>query len=291
MLISPLFVKLSIESGTYFIMSSSNEFYFEPCSSEELDTMLADRHQKQNTKSIVAETKKKLGKVAKECAADKKKKMAKTEEDAKKFKIDLSGEPERPPISKTSGRAKKGGSSKYEGVNFMKDKKDKPWKARIRIDGTQHCIGHFKSEKEAGIAYAQAVFKYRSARQKKSAGQTDAGDESSTRKGNGGNAAAKKTKKKSVKMQRMEVQQVLEDMQNNSSPAAKKGGNTTARKGKGGSIAAKKGGNTAEKTKKRSAPTKQRDGKAKRRRMYSLSLSSSDSEDHSDSGSDSDYEE
>lgn len=243
-------------------MSSSNEFYFEPCTSEELDNMLADRHRKQNTNSIVAKTKKKLGKVAKECAAAKKEKVAKREKDKKKFKIDLSGEPERSPLLKSDHE---GDASKYVGVGVNSGRKEKPWRGDAYINGKKTIIGTYKTEEEAGIAVAKAIFKYGTERQKKKFGLT-AGDESRDAKygkkkegkhqeavtkqkaledkpaaTKGGNAATKK--KKSAKMQREEIQQILEDMENNSSNAAN------------------------EKTKKRSAAAKQRDGKAKRRRM------------------------
>ena len=129
MLISPLFVKLSIESRAYFTMTYS----IEPCTDEELDTMLADRHRKHNTKSIVDKTMKKLRKkVAKECADDKKKKM----KDAKN-KIDLSGEPHRPPILKTSGPVKEG-ESKYLGVSTDSNN---AWRARLEIGGKRMSIG------------------------------------------------------------------------------------------------------------------------------------------------------
>ena len=54
-------------------------------------------------------------------------------------------------------RNRKSGS-KYQGVYF--DKLCNKWRAKIRIDGKQRCIGYYDTDKEAAVDYARAVFKY-----------------------------------------------------------------------------------------------------------------------------------
>ena len=270
-------------------MPPSKKMSFMVCSADELDAMLAARYPKQNTKDILSKTNKELEKLAKECAAEKKKMVTKIEE---KFEIDLNDVPGMSPILK-SGPVKEG-QSKYHGVSSEKGRSEKnPWSVRIKINGKDRPVGRYKSEEEAGADFVRAVFKYGSAEQKRKYGLT-AGDESnaaksgkkkdgerkeavtkytSAAKGKGGNAVARKKKsvststaaskggnatvkrgsaaakrKKSVKMQRVEMQQVLEDKENKSSTVAKKGGKATTE------------------TKKRIAAAKQRDVKTMKRR-------------------------
>lgn len=49
----------------------------------------------------------------------------------------------------------------YKGVTFKKDcKRDKPYRATIVINQKQIFLGHFKTAKEAAIAYNEAAVKY-----------------------------------------------------------------------------------------------------------------------------------
>jgi len=73
--------------------------------------------------------------------------------------IDLTDVQPQLPILKSDG---KGGASKYLGVCF--DEEANKWKAQIRIDGKNLCIGNYDNEKEAAVDYARAVFKYRAER-------------------------------------------------------------------------------------------------------------------------------
>eukprot|EP00985_Skeletonema_marinoi_P028808 scaffold26046_cov158-Skeletonema_marinoi.AAC.6 len=74
------------------------------------------------------------------------------------FIIDLSDVPKQPPIPKSSGFIKEG-ASKYTGVTFHKQ--GNGWRAQITIDGAARYIGYYKSEEEAAVDYARAVFKYK----------------------------------------------------------------------------------------------------------------------------------
>eukprot|EP00985_Skeletonema_marinoi_P028807 scaffold26046_cov158-Skeletonema_marinoi.AAC.5 len=74
------------------------------------------------------------------------------------FIIDLSDVPKQPPIPKSSGVIKDG-ASKYTGVSFNKPMKK--WLAQIMIAGKSRHIGYYKSEEEAAVDYARAVFKYK----------------------------------------------------------------------------------------------------------------------------------
>jgi hypothetical protein len=59
----------------------------------------------------------------------------------------------------TSGFKRK---SKYKGVSRKIDhNRNKPWRACLKINGKQVQIGTFKEEKQAAIAYNEAVLKYR----------------------------------------------------------------------------------------------------------------------------------
>ncbi|KAK1742620.1 AP2/ERF family transcription factor [Skeletonema marinoi] len=51
------------------------------------------------------------------------------------------------------------GASKYTGVTFHKQ--GNGWRAQITIDGAARYIGYYKSEEEAAVDYARAVFKYK----------------------------------------------------------------------------------------------------------------------------------
>mmetsp|Transcript_22726 Transcript_22726/g.35140 ORF Transcript_22726/g.35140 Transcript_22726/m.35140 type:complete len:228 (+) Transcript_22726:92-775(+) len=68
--------------------------------------------------------------------------------------IELSGVPPQLPIlsNRKSG-------SKYQGVYF--DKLCNKWRAKIRIDGKQRCIGYYDTDKEAAVDYARAAYKYK----------------------------------------------------------------------------------------------------------------------------------
>ena len=74
------------------------------------------------------------------------------------FNIDLSDVPPQPPILKSKERIKEG-SSKYTGVYF--DKSMSKWKAAIRIEGKQQCIGYYEDEEEAAADYARALFMFK----------------------------------------------------------------------------------------------------------------------------------
>eukprot|EP00985_Skeletonema_marinoi_P003536 scaffold1520_cov212-Skeletonema_marinoi.AAC.1 len=65
--------------------------------------------------------------------------------------IELSGVPPQLPIlsNRKSG-------SKCQGVDKLCNK----WRAKIRINGKQRCIGYYDTDKEAAVDYARAVFKY-----------------------------------------------------------------------------------------------------------------------------------
>lgn len=54
-----------------------------------------------------------------------------------------------------SKKPKEGKTSKYKGVNFIKDQRshNKPWRAEIRLNRKGIVIGTFKTEKEAALAY------------------------------------------------------------------------------------------------------------------------------------------
>jgi hypothetical protein len=47
--------------------------------------------------------------------------------------------------------SQKNSSSKFKGVSYFK--RDKKWRARIHIDGKSHCLGLFKNEYDAHLAY------------------------------------------------------------------------------------------------------------------------------------------
>ena len=74
------------------------------------------------------------------------------------FIIDLSDVPTKSPIPKSSSYIKDG-ASKYTGVTFHKQVNR--WQAQITIEGTARYIGNYKSEEEAAVDYARAVFKYK----------------------------------------------------------------------------------------------------------------------------------
>lgn len=54
-------------------------------------------------------------------------------------------------------KARKGGSSKYKGVSFIRSKKR--WRAAIKLGGRSLTLGHFRSEEEAAHAYNKAAAK------------------------------------------------------------------------------------------------------------------------------------
>jgi hypothetical protein len=72
--------------------------------------------------------------------------------------IDLGDVPTQSTIPKSFGCIKDG-ASKYTGVCF--DRKSNGWVAKIMIDGTSRYVGTYKSDEEAAVDYARAVFKYK----------------------------------------------------------------------------------------------------------------------------------
>ena len=52
--------------------------------------------------------------------------------------------------------ARKNGSSRFQGVSWVK--KIKTWRARIKIRSDRICLGTFESEEEAGVEYARACW-------------------------------------------------------------------------------------------------------------------------------------
>ncbi len=71
--------------------------------------------------------------------------------------FDLSDVPPQLPILRSRSNGK-GGTSKYKGVYL--DKKNNKWRAQIKVDGKNHCIGWYENDEEAAIEYARAAFKY-----------------------------------------------------------------------------------------------------------------------------------
>ena len=55
----------------------------------------------------------------------------------------------------TRGMARKNTSSQFPGVNWFK--RDKKWKAQIRINGKKKFLGYFTNELEAAAAYEKAL--------------------------------------------------------------------------------------------------------------------------------------
>lgn len=51
----------------------------------------------------------------------------------------------------------RGGASKYKGVDLRGGNR---WRARIRVNGKRYDLGYFDTEREAGLAYNEAVKKY-----------------------------------------------------------------------------------------------------------------------------------
>eukprot|EP00984_Skeletonema_dohrnii_P025863 scaffold15073_cov110-Skeletonema_dohrnii-CCMP3373.AAC.1 len=74
------------------------------------------------------------------------------------FVLDLTDVPPQPPIPKSAGHIKEGGS-KYKGVYF--NKQTNKWRVQIDIKGKNRTIGYYENEEEAAADYARAVFKYK----------------------------------------------------------------------------------------------------------------------------------
>lgn len=52
-------------------------------------------------------------------------------------------------------KARKGGSSRYKGVSYIRSKKR--WRAAIKVGGRSITLGHFRTEEEAAHAYNKAA--------------------------------------------------------------------------------------------------------------------------------------
>lgn len=55
-------------------------------------------------------------------------------------------------------KARKGGSSRYKGVSYIRSKKR--WRAAIKIGGKSLTLGHYRTEEEAALAYNKAAAKH-----------------------------------------------------------------------------------------------------------------------------------
>ena len=66
--------------------------------------------------------------------------------------------------TQNQGNARKGGrgSSLYKGVHFSSEIKraNKPWRARIKVNGKYKYLGSYTSEKDAAIVYNKAALEY-----------------------------------------------------------------------------------------------------------------------------------
>lgn len=51
------------------------------------------------------------------------------------------------------GKKRKNTFSKYKGVAYHKNKKNRPWSAQVSKDCIHYGLGYFETEKEAGLAY------------------------------------------------------------------------------------------------------------------------------------------
>ena len=61
-------------------------------------------------------------------------------------------------ISNRENLSKRGGSSKYVGVSWVK--KDKKWRTDIYLGDKYYYLGLYKTEEEAHIAYLDALYEY-----------------------------------------------------------------------------------------------------------------------------------
>jgi len=52
------------------------------------------------------------------------------------------------------------GQSRYKGVSLRKDSPHKPWRAIVYYGGRKHCLGSYKTEEEAALAYNEAARQY-----------------------------------------------------------------------------------------------------------------------------------
>lgn len=62
-------------------------------------------------------------------------------------------------ISNRENLSKRGGSSKYVGVSWVK--KDKKWRTDIYLGDRYYYLGLYQTEEEAHIAYLDALYEYR----------------------------------------------------------------------------------------------------------------------------------
>lgn len=272
-------------------MPPSKKMSFMVCSADELDAMLAARYPEQNTKDILSKTNKELEKLAKECAAEQKEMETKRKEkfeidlnDVPGMSPILKSGPVKEGQSKyhgvssekmskknpwsvriwINGKDRHVGRYKSEeeaGADFVRavfkyGSAEQKRKYGLTAGDESNAV---KSGKKKDGERKEAVTKYTSAAKGKGGNAVARKKKSvstSTAASKGGNATVKKgsaaaKRKKSVKMQRVEMQQVLEDKENKSSTVAKKGGKATTE------------------TKKRIAAAKQRDVKTmKRRKTY-----------------------
>lgn len=51
-------------------------------------------------------------------------------------------------------------ASAFKGVSLMKGRRDRPWRATIRVEGKQHFLGQYLTEEEAARAYDAAAVRF-----------------------------------------------------------------------------------------------------------------------------------